>query len=101
TFRLASLQTSGLTRLTFDGECCVTCGNITVCGCAVSGMPCGSCCSDGCCKPKQPVEEEVIPVALRLQPRSFTQLAGICGKQVKDEERILTPRPNRTAVASR
>jgi hypothetical protein len=102
TYRLASLGTSGLARpTTFDGECCVTCGNITVCGCAVSGMSCGSCCSDGCCKPKQPVEEEVKPVALRLQPRSFTQLAGTCGKQVKDEERILTPRLNRTAVASR
>ena len=28
--------------------CCVTCENITVCGCAVS-MSCGSCCSDDCC----------------------------------------------------
>lgn len=30
------------------GSCCVTCGNTTACGCAVS-MSCGSCCSDPCC----------------------------------------------------
>lgn len=29
-------------------ECCLTCGTITVCGCAVEG-PCGSCCSGQCC----------------------------------------------------
>jgi hypothetical protein len=35
-------------------------------------------------------------------PRSFEQMAGRCGKQVKDEERILTPRAGtRTVMASR
>lgn len=31
-----------------SGGCCVTCGNTTVCDCAVS-MSCGSCCVGGCC----------------------------------------------------
>ena len=30
------------------GSCCVTCGSVTACGCAVSHS-CGSCCSDPCC----------------------------------------------------
>lgn len=29
-------------------RCCVTCGGVTACGCAVS-MDCGSCCCDPCC----------------------------------------------------
>lgn len=31
-----------------DGSCCVTCGGISACACAVS-MSCGSCCADPCC----------------------------------------------------
>lgn len=31
-----------------QGECCVTCSGITVCGCSVEA-PCGSCCAGRCC----------------------------------------------------
>lgn len=88
-------------RTRLFGECCVTCGNITACGCAV-GMSCGSCCSDGCCRPTDPPIDNPSRVAtMNLRPRSFAQLIGRCGKQVKDSERLLTPRPARTVIASR
>jgi len=34
--------------LTGQSQCCVTCGSVTACGCAVQ-MSCGSCCSGACC----------------------------------------------------
>ena len=84
----------------FDGWCCVRCGNVTACACAVSSE-CGSCCSDACC-PQQPAPPPGNGLVLFQAPRSFEQMIGRCGKQVKDEERILTPRAGtRTAMASR
>lgn len=97
-YRTASMRTPAPQALTSRllGECCITCGTITACGCAV-GMSCGSCCSDACCKP---IDHDHA-AALNLRARSFAQLIGRCGKQVKDSERILTPRVARTVIASR
>lgn len=78
------------------GECCVTCGLIRACGCAVT-MSCGSCCADGCC-PKPPIETET---RFRYVPasRDFLRFASACGRPVKDEERILTPVSSRSVLA--
>jgi hypothetical protein len=104
-FQFASLSTQVRRSLaTFSGDCCVTCGTVTACGCAVAGMSCGSCCSDACCPPPEEEEKKPPPggVVLFHAPRSFEQMVGRCGKQVKDEERILTPRATtRTAMVSR
>lgn len=70
---------------TFSGECCVKCGRVTACGCAVSS-DCGSCCSDACCAQVLPPPGGLV---LFQAPRRFEQMVGRYGKQVKDEERIL------------
>lgn len=99
-FQVASLQTEVRRSLRAFSDCCVTCGRVTACGCAVSGMTCGSCCSDGCCA--QPAPPPGGGLVFFQAPRSFEQMIGRCGKQVKDEERILTPRATtRTVMASR
>jgi hypothetical protein len=78
------------------GECCVTCGLIRACGCAVT-MGCGSCCADGCC-PKPPIEVETMHRYVP-QSRDFLRSASGCGRPVEDEERILTPLSARTSLA--
>ncbi len=56
---LAGIETKEKTQLsdstleTLGGDCCVTCGSTTACGCAVS-MSCGSCCAPGCCSSGNP-----------------------------------------------
>lgn len=47
----ASSQTNSLGAVSpaiAPSRCCVTCGIVTACGCAVE-MSCGSCCADQCC----------------------------------------------------
>jgi hypothetical protein len=41
-------EAAGANRPEPDGICCVTCGSVRACACAVT-MSCGSCCSDPCC----------------------------------------------------
>ena len=98
-FQLVSLATQVRRSFTTFGECCVRCGRVTACGCAVSS-DCGSCCSDACCPPAPlPPPEGLVRFEA---PRTFEQMVARCGKHVKDEERILTPRAGtRTAMASR
>lgn len=43
-----SLIDAGRNAPAASGSCCVTCGEWTACGCAVS-MSCGSCCVRECC----------------------------------------------------
>lgn len=99
-FQVVSLATQVRRSFPAFSYCCVTCGRVTACGCAVSGMDCGSCCSDGCCA--QPAPPPGGGLVFFQAPRSFEQMVGRCGKHVKDEERILTPRAGtRTVMASR
>lgn len=71
-----------------DG-CCVECGGVIVCGCAVSSK-CGRCCVNPCCE-KMPAEP---PLGARWTgPESFEQLAsGRACKSVPDHERLFTRR---------
>lgn len=46
--RLASLGPVAFRSFALGSmDCCIRCGNVTTCGCAVT-MSCGCCCSDGC-----------------------------------------------------
>lgn len=46
--QLNDFSVGGLDMNAASGSCCVTCGNLTACGCAVK-MSCGSCCIGQCC----------------------------------------------------
>lgn len=73
---------------TTSDECCLTCNNITVCGCGVDWPNCGSCCVIPCCK-APPLE----PIANRMQaPReTFMMMAGLsCRPSVPAAERLFT-----------
>jgi len=67
----------------YFGSCCVTCGVVTACGCAVK-HDCGSCCSDDCC-PKQ-LPEVMLPGQRETQPLS--RLGQRPCKPVPETERI-------------
>lgn len=78
------------------GTCCVTCGQVTACGCAVK-HDCGSCCSDDCC-PKQ-LPEVMLP---REDTEPLTRLGQRPCKTVPDAERIYPQfRPASGALAIR
>ena len=71
------------------GSCCVTCGNVTACGCAVSS-DCGSCCSDDCCKVSLPIRE-TSSEAPRTPAQTFYRFTGSdCRRPVADDERLYT-----------
>ncbi|HEX6040002.1 hypothetical protein [Longimicrobium sp.] len=73
----------------YTGECCITCGVVKACGCAVS-MSCGNCCSDSCCK--------IIEQTRNTVPdgRTFAQLAmSPCNRPIAAGERRFTPAPAR------
>jgi hypothetical protein len=73
--------------------CCIRCGNVTACGCKVSG-DCDFCCEAPCCPP--PIEtstDRVLPAE-----RSFVRMAGLCGTPIRNEERIHTS-PGRSVLA--
>lgn len=68
------------------GSCCVTCGNVTACGCAVSG-DCGSCCSDSCCPP---IRIEANSSGSTPAPTFYRFADAGCRKPVPDRERLFT-----------
>ena len=76
-------------------SCCVKCGNVTACGCAVDGS-CGTCCVIPCCRMEDPISND------RFLPaqRSFARLAGQCGDPIRDEERIHTVAARPAMIAS-
>jgi len=82
-----------LMRLVMDiGTCCVKCGNVEACGCAVS-MDCGRCCSDACC--------ENIPDGLAFidtQPKTFMEIAGLACRKANPSH---TAQPAPSPVGSR
>ena len=72
------------------GTCCVTCGSVEACGCAVK-MECGNCCSDGCCPP---IRIEANSTRTTPAPTYYQFTKADCRKPVRDEERLFT-RPER------
>ncbi|HEX2190212.1 MAG TPA: hypothetical protein VHG51_14995 [Longimicrobiaceae bacterium] len=81
---------SSVAPVRFFGECCVTCGNVRVCGCAVTHS-CGSCCSDGCCE-EVPAGGTAAADGLVPAPPLRIGQAGTddCRKRVPDGERLFT-----------
>jgi hypothetical protein len=76
-FRVASAR--------MTDRCCVTCGRVTACACAVSG-DCGWCCAGACCPPPEPTStDRVLPAE-----RGFARMAAPCGTPIRAEERIHT-----------
>lgn len=79
----------------FAGECCVKCGSVRACGCAVS-MDCGSCCSDSCCG--------IITQGGAAAPadRTFAQLVtSPCNRPIPASERRFAPAAAVGHLASR
>jgi hypothetical protein len=92
------LASYGRTVTSYFGTCCVTCGVVTACGCAVK-HDCGSCCSDGCC-PKQ-LPEVMLPGTQNTQPLS--RLGQRPCRPVPDAERVypqLRPASGTMAIRS-
>jgi hypothetical protein len=83
-------------RPAFQSECCITCGNVTACGCRVVHS-CDFCCVSPCYRPGD------ITSATGILPaeRSFAQYVGRCGSPIEDEERIFAPRPATRIAATR
>lgn len=75
-----------------QARCCVTCGNVTACACAVEA-DCGKCCSGPCCPPEITLEARFFPSAHRF--------AGTCGTPIRDEERLFTPAAQTARIAAR
>jgi hypothetical protein len=76
-------------------RCCVTCGRVTACACAVSG-DCGSCCSGPCCPPVEPTStDRVLPAE-----RAFARMAAPCGTPIRAQERIHTSAARPEAVVA-
>lgn len=77
-------------------DCCVTCGNVTACGCRVVA-DCDFCCVAPCCKMEDPASfDRIVPAT----DRSFARMAGQCGNPIKDEERIHTTAAGAARIAS-
>lgn len=80
----------------YAGECCVKCGSVRACGCAVS-MECGSCCSDGCCG----IITGGGPAGRDPQDRTFVQLVtSPCSRPIPVWERRFTAPPLVTRLTS-
>jgi hypothetical protein len=80
----------------FAGECCVRCGSVRACGCAVS-MDCGSCCSDSCCG----IITQGGPASGAPEGRTFAQMVtSPCNRPIPVWERRFTPAPAVTRLAS-
>lgn len=87
TYTFASMPWMALHR------CCVTCGKVTACGCAVES-DCGWCCAGPCCPPPPiTLEGRFFPAAPRFASRS-------CGTPIRDEERLFTPAASTTRIAA-
>jgi hypothetical protein len=76
-----------------QNRCCVTCGKVTACACAVEA-DCGSCCSGPCCPPEVTLEARFFPAAQRFA-------SGRCGTPIREEERLFTPSIRTARIASR
>lgn len=85
--QLIAYTARSLLRPSLQTDCCIRCGNVTACGCRVVG-DCDLCCVSPCCRPG---DIQVTRNALPAE-RTFAQLAGACGQEIRDEERIFTPR---------
>lgn len=95
-FSFAAAAPVRIARATMQDRCCVTCGQIMACGCAVSGS-CGNCCVQPCCPPiKETAGDRFLPA-----PRVFARMTAPCGTPIRDEERIHTPAARPAAIASR
>jgi hypothetical protein len=90
--RPAAFTFSSMPRAT-QNECCVTCGNVRACGCAVL-MECGACCVAPCCPPPD------ITLEARFFPRAPRFASRNCGNPIKDEERLFTPAERSTRIAA-
>jgi hypothetical protein len=95
-FNLAA-YTRRLTAV-FQDRCCVTCGNVTACGCAVS-HDCGSCCVTPCCE-KQPAPPPGGGMAQYFPDRPI-QNAGRSCKEVPVNERLYPALYTGDRIASR
>lgn len=72
-------------------RCCVTCGEVEVCGCAVT-MDCGNCCSGPCCPPIKITASD--PNAALPARSGYRFASTTCRKAVPDSERLFTrPEP--------
>lgn len=78
---------------TAGDQCCVTCGNVKACACAVQA-DCGQCCVRPCCPPEE------ITMESRFFPRVARFTGGQCGQPIRDEERLFTPAAQVTRIAS-
>lgn len=98
----ASFAGTGATRrfgAGWFGKCCVTCGNVTACACAVS-MDCGSCCADACC----PIVDETRGPGAAAEGRTFAQRAvNSCTRPIPVGERrfVGAPAPGARVASSR
>jgi hypothetical protein len=93
-YTLAERATVRIARATMQDECCVTCGRIKACGCAVTG-DCGSCCVRPCCTISETSTDRVLPAA-----RAFARMTAPCGTPIRDEERIHTSAARPAAVVA-
>lgn len=95
-FSLAA-YTRKLAAGAFD-RCCVTCGDVTACGCAVRG-DCGSCCVNDCCKtmPAPPPDG----MAAYFPDRAIQDAGRRRCKEVPVSERMYPALYGRERIASR
>jgi hypothetical protein len=90
--RPAAFTFAAMPRST-QNRCCVTCGKVTACACAVEA-DCGSCCSGPCCPPPPiTLEGRFFPAVPRFASRS-------CGTPISDGERLFTPSAAPTRIAA-
>lgn len=93
-FTFASSAPVRIARATMQDSCCVTCGRITACGCAVSG-DCGTCCVKPCCKISPTSNDGFLPA-----PRAFARMTAPCGTPIRAAERIHTSAARPAAVVA-
>lgn len=94
-FTFASSAQVRIASATMQDRCCVTCGRITACGCAVSGS-CGGCCVIPCCPPVQVTSgDRFLPA-----PRVFARMTAPCGTPIRAEERVHTSAARPAAVVA-
>lgn len=94
-YQLMSYARPGIRLASQQTECCITCGNVTACGCRVVHT-CDFCCLAPCCRPGDfGGTASVLPAE-----RNFAQYVGGCGNPIKDEERIFTPGVQASRIAS-
>lgn len=83
---------ASLPRAAQDG-CCVTCGGVIACACAVQAS-CGSCCVNPCCRKQVTLQDRFFPPSVQFA-------SGTCGNPIRDEERLFTPAVQGARIATR